>query len=254
MFFVLSKTVYHLLMPSGLILILLLLAIWKVKWRKRALWGALILFLVFTNSWLANQALRWWEVPPQTYEETNTYAVGVVLSGMRNVNKSPRNRVHFAASSDRLWQTIFLYRRGKIKHILLTGADYIDWKGDVDTTRTQLRDALIDCGIPPQAITFEPLATNTAENAAYTAELLRKKFPDAGKVLLITSAFHMRRSAACFRKQGVAFDTFSTDFRSGDSDYIRPAHLFPSPQALAHFELIGKEIIGMLVYRLRGEL
>lgn len=255
MFFILSKTIYHLIMPTGLLLVMSLLALWRKKWRRKLLILIAVLLLLSTNRWLANEAMRAWEAPPKAYEEIGTYEVGVVLSGMRKTDKKPLDQIHFSDGSDRLWQTIFLYRAGKIKHILISGANYIDWRGQVDTSGNELRAALLQCGIPDSAILLEPMSVNTAQNAQFSAEVLRREFPEGTRCLLITSAFHMRRSALCFEKQGVNFDTFSADFKSGDyPDGVPPEHFFPSSEAIRNFEILGKELIGIVVYWLRGYL
>ncbi len=252
MFFVLSKTLYHLLMPSGMACVWAVLALWQGR-RRRLFLGILCAWLLaFTNPWLANEALLWWETPPLT--AVGTYSVGVLLSGMRNVDKSPRERVQFMQASDRLLQTVFLYRAGHIQKIIVTGADYIAWDGQIDSTKDELRQALVACGIPDSAIITEGRAVNTAENAAFTAQLLRQHFPQNPRVLLITSAFHGRRAAACFKKQGVAFDLYSCDFQSADRSRLSLLDFFPKARAMHYFELIGKEMIGMLVYRWRGQL
>ncbi|MEM6298214.1 MAG: YdcF family protein [Bacteroidota bacterium] len=254
MFFILSKTIYHLIMPSGLIVIFLLIAFfWK---RRRRFFVGLALFvgLISTNPALVNEVLRAWEAPAKSYSDIPTYEVGIVLSGMRNVHKSPKDRIYFINGSDRLWQTIFLYKQGKIKKIIVSGADYIDWRGEIDTTKNDLRDALIQVGVPEEDIWLEQKSINTAGNAQFSAELLRKKYDTPPKVLLITSAFHMRRSEACFRKQGVVFDSFAADFLSKDRHRLSLVDFMPNADAMQDLEVVLKEWIGMVIYWLRGDV
>ncbi len=254
MFFILSKTVYHLIMPSGLIVIFLLVAFfWK---RKRRLFVGLSLFigLLSTNLAFVNEVLHAWEAPAKSYSDLSTYEVGVVLSGMRNVHKSPKDRIYFSQGSDRLWQTVFLYKQGKIKKIIVSGADYIDWQGQIDTTKNDLRDALVAAGVPKKDIWLEQKSVNTAGNAKFSAALLRKKFSVPPKVLLITSAFHMRRSEACFRKQGVEFDSFAADFLSKDRHRLSLVDFMPSAYAFINLEILMKEWVGMALYWLKGDI
>ena len=64
---------------------------------------------------------------------------------------------------------------------------------------------LLNLGIPAADILIESESNNTRENAVFTQKLLTQKMP-AAKCLLITSAFHMRRSIGCFNKVGMQFD------------------------------------------------
>ena len=71
------------------------------------------------------------------------------------------------------------------------------------------------------------------------------------KILLVTSASHMPRSAAVFRTQGIDFVAAPTDVRV----VPRPFNLFqilPNFEALKFSTIATKEYIGIAVYRLKG--
>ncbi len=55
--------------------------------------------------------------------------------------------------------------------------------------------------VPDERIISETESRNTRENALYTKKILKKI--NAQKVILVTSAFHMPRSYAVFKKIGV---------------------------------------------------
>jgi uncharacterized SAM-binding protein YcdF (DUF218 family) len=62
------------------------------------------------------------------------------------------------------------------------------------------------------------------------------------RVILITSAFHMRRSEACFRKVGLDVTGFSTDFYSAlPKDRFGVMGFLPSPQVLVYWNFLIKE-------------
>jgi len=69
------------------------------------------------------------------------------------------------------------------------------------------------CGVAPEDIIIESASRNTHENALYVKDLVSSN-AKKGKVILITSAFHMRRAEGCFRKVGIDVTGFSTDFYS----------------------------------------
>jgi len=69
---------------------------------------------------------------------------------------------------------------------------------------------------------------------------------------LITSAFHMKRAQACFKKQDVKFDVFSTDLYTGELEYT-PFDLFvPNVGAIKTWTILIKEWLGMIAYKVAG--
>lgn len=89
-----------------------------------------------------------------------------------------------------------LYKTGRVTRIMPTGG--VEW----DTPHGRLSEAaylslvLKECGVPEEAIVPENNARTTKENMIFAAlELLRheKEFT-VKRIVLVTSAFHMRRS------------------------------------------------------------
>src|SRR5690606_4564593 len=97
----------------------------------------------------------------------------------------------------------------------------------------------------------ETRSRNTRENALYTKETL-KQHPELQKMVLVTSAFHMRRAAACFQKVGLEASIFPADFYSTDREFTIDALLMPSERALANWSKLFREITGYFTYRLLG--
>src|SRR3546814_10230096 len=67
-------------------------------------------------------------------------------------------------------------------------------------------------GVPDSVILVENKTRNTHESAAKVKNMLQDLGYTSHDCLLITSAFHMRRSLACYRKVGLTLDPFTTDF------------------------------------------
>jgi uncharacterized SAM-binding protein YcdF (DUF218 family) len=63
-----------------------------------------------------------------------------------------------------------------------------------------MRDFLVFNGIAPDRIRLEDRATNTHENAAFTAAMLAAS---QGHIVLLTSDSHMFRARRCFAKEGL---------------------------------------------------
>ena len=50
-------------------------------------------------------------------------------------------------------------------------------------------------GIPTSAITVETHSLDTVENLQNAAELVKKHFPNCKSIIIVTTAYHMRRAA-----------------------------------------------------------
>lgn len=193
-----------------------------------------------------------WEPDPVLIETLGQYDVGVVFSGVTKGSKTPDDRVYFNNGADRITHTLQLYNQGKIKHILVSGGLGFQQKS-TSVAAERLRNFLLMAGVPDDDITVEPNAANTYENAVNSAKILREEFPDQ-RYLLITSAFHMKRSSLCMKAQGISIDTFPAGFRT-DRPTPKFDDLFiPRAEAINRWELILKELAGLATYRLMGYL
>jgi uncharacterized SAM-binding protein YcdF (DUF218 family) len=113
-----------------------------------------------------------------------------------------------------------------------------------------IKNYLTGIDIPAKDIITEKKSRNTHENAYYTAKLLQNyKYT---KPLLITSAIHIKRAEACFKKTGLNCDTFPVDYYSGDMQYNLFDFFIPSVQALFYWNLYIHEIIGIISYKISG--
>lgn len=249
MFFFLSKALLFLIRPMFWVLVLAFLAfISKRAARRRRYALIMLLFLIFfSNKGLYEVVCGRWELPPQKL--TQSYDIGILLGGYSNSNGYPQDgRHHFNASVNRLTQTLELYQQGKIRNILLTGgSSNIITKGKLESQ--EVVDFVEDMGIDRKVVIVEPQARNTWENALYSAKIIKAKYPQATCVL-ITSAWHMRRARACFRKAGLEFDYYCTDYKS--TDLGGWAWLQFEPGVLGDWEGLFKEWVGMLVYAVKG--
>jgi uncharacterized SAM-binding protein YcdF (DUF218 family) len=71
-------------------------------------------------------------------------------------------------------------------------------------------------------------------------------------VVLVTSAWHLPRSAAIFRKAGFDFERCPVDSLAEAPLY--PADLFPDAWALTRFTRMLREWIGIAAYGIMGRL
>ena len=256
MFFILSKILVVFIKPINWVAFFLLYATFgkKEKWKKRSLYTALLLFWIFTNHFLFNLAARAWEVNTITMEQIEqTYDIGILLGGYSNFRIVPNHDRHnFSERANRFNNALELYYEGKIKKILLTGGSGSLLK-DEPSEAVLIREFLVQSGIPDSVIIVEGASKNTWENAKFTAEILEKDYPNAS-CMLITSAWHMRRSQGCFDKAGVSYTPFSTD-HLGERVRLSPeSFLLPDRQGFYRWEIIVKEMVGCFMYWIKGYL
>jgi uncharacterized SAM-binding protein YcdF (DUF218 family) len=255
MFFILSKTLYYFLMPVTWFILLALLALFtkKVIRKKRYVQVLVLLIIITSNPLISNELMLLWEIPPRNIESIENYDVGILLTGITQMDKSPKDRVYFLKGADRVSHTVQLYKLGKIKKILISGTTNITWDGTFEKMKAHpLEKVLLLYGVPQKDISWENQSRNTYENAVYSKIILQNTFPNQ-KYLLISSAFHLRRAQKCFEKQGIKIDTFSTDFYTSDR-HLSPRSFLPSEYSLLTISILSHELMGYLTYKLMGYL
>ena len=253
MFFILSKLLAFLFSPFLWFLISFFTFIFlkNEKWKLRFKRISVFILIFFSLGFPIKFLVARWEVTGTRIEKVDNYEIGVVLSGMAEYNKD-LNVLSARRGIDRIWQTITLYKKGKIKKILISGdSGYIIRKGLHEAD--QLKEVLVKWGIPTEDIIVENKSKNTFENAQLTGDLL-KKMKNNKRFLLITSALHMPRAAACFKKQNLKFDVFATDHYYIKNTEFTFDELLPSVQSFEMWEVYLKEVVGYTVYSLRGYL
>lgn len=257
MFFILSKTLVYLILPVPFLALLLVLHLLvRSKKVKRA---AFILFCAFfflyTNPFLANQGMHWWEIPATPLKELNQeFNAAVILTGVTNMGKYPADRVHLNKGADRIMHTVQLYKLGKVPFIIVSGGSGKLIQEEEPTEAEQIKKVLLISGVAEEDILTENKSRNTYENAVFTARLLDEKNLPRDKLLLVTSAFHMRRSLACFNKAGIFPRPYSTDFYSNEQEYSPEDLFIPGNEALTQWTTLISEWTGYTIYALLGYL
>jgi uncharacterized SAM-binding protein YcdF (DUF218 family) len=252
MFFILSKTLHYFLMPIIWVIVLLVLASFlkSPKWKRRSLITALGILLLFSNPFISNEAWRAWEVEATPIKELKKYDVAVILTGVTSYREDISDRIHTSKGSDRFLHPLQLYRMGKINKFLITGGSGYMLKDRVPEA-DQIEKILLLAGVPEEDILTESNSRNTRENATNTAAFL-ENHSEFEKILLVTSAFHMRRSEGCFNKVGINADGFTVDFYANERRYTPDETIIPNAAAFNNWHLLIHEVSGFIIYKLLG--
>jgi uncharacterized SAM-binding protein YcdF (DUF218 family) len=252
MFFVFSKTLNFITNPLVIVcsLLIISLIVKRAKLKKALFWTSFVLLLFFSNDFVANEVMSAWEISPTPYTSiTTTYSLGIVLTGVTSTDRTPEDRVYFQHGADRVVHAVQLYKLGIIKKILITGGS-----GRLVTVGRREADdvfkAMMLMGVPASDLIVENQSRNTYESAVNVKRMLQDSIDT--KSLLITSAFHMRRSNACFMKAALPVDLFSTDFYTHPRYFTPDSLIIPQVDALAVWQKLFKEWAGMFAYKLAG--
>ncbi len=251
MFFVLSKLLNVLLSPFIWVLLLWLVARFgKKAFKKRLRVVSIVLLLLFSNGFLFQTVVSLWEVAPvapSALHGVNTKAV--VLGGMASENETtglPR----FGQSADRLFQSLWLLRTGKVDTLIISGG-----RGELFGKQMPegelLRRYLRGIEMLDGRILVESASRNTRENAVNTAALfVREGFEK--HIVLVTSAFHMRRARACFEKLGFCVEVYPADPLASVQPPSWRDFVVPSPVVLGQWQLLFQEWVGFGAYWLNN--
>jgi uncharacterized SAM-binding protein YcdF (DUF218 family) len=253
MFFYLSKLLLVFLSPFfWFILSIGVFFFWpNPVFKKRARIFALCIFIFFTNTFIFNEFCRLWEIHGTAIKDVEPREIGIVLGGMAEYNNDIEV-LSLRRGADRIWQAITLYKKGKIKKILLSGDNgYISDRGLHEAV--QFKAVLLQWGIPEKDIFIETVSKNTHENAIETKNLLTKNFPKVDTCLLITSGNHMRRAMACFERENIPCIPYSTDLYTGPERSFYWDQLFiPNVEMFVEWNTLIKEWVGYVTYDLVG--
>ena len=255
MFFFLSKTIGYLVRPTVLVglLFLLHLLLKNHKWKQRALVGAILFFFLFSNRFIANEAIRFFEAPLVPIAELELrdepFEWGILLTGVTGGKKELSDRVYIEDNADRVNHTVMLYKKGLIKKILISGGTG-KLINPSFSEANQLKTVFLYMGVRQEDLIIEGDSRNTHESAVAVRKLLPKE--DGKNCLLITSSTHIPRAIGCFRKEGLNCAVFPTDLIFRKRELTPDALLLPSTEAVKIWEEIFKESAGRIAYTLAG--
>jgi uncharacterized SAM-binding protein YcdF (DUF218 family) len=255
MFFPLSKLIFFVLTPSNAMSLAVVLGALLVFGRWRRAGGGLVLAagLGLLAGGLSPLAV-WVALPleqrfPQFVDDGTPIAGIVVLGGAIETRLSAaRDQLVVNDAGERQIALADLARRYPQARLVFTGGSGNLKQGDVSEAEIVGRTA-DTLGLPRTRLILEDRSRNTRENAAFTADLVKPK--PGERWLLVTSAWHMPRAVGCFRAAGFTVQAYPVDYRTaGPRDAIR-FNGFAS-DGLATLDLMTKEWIGLLAYRLAG--
>ncbi|HVS94266.1 MAG TPA: YdcF family protein [Mucilaginibacter sp.] len=214
----------------------------RPRLKRRLTRVALIVLVLFSNTWLLNLYAGLWNVPPAALDKNKVYSADIVLGGFTNEDKNGQGVLN--GHADRFVQGLKLKRSGQVSHIFISGGNARP-RGDHFTESTWAKEQLEKMGIPDTAIVIEDQSRNTVENAAFTKQVLEKSHLQPPYVL-VTSAFHMRRARYIFKNAGIDVLPYPCDYIAGKTHISVTDYFVPNIATMDTWTYYLKELFGMV--------
>lgn len=233
------------LFPPGIIIVAMLaLAVYLYRQKLRAaniVVAVTLFFYIFTISFVSDRLIGSLEGAYRPPANVNGDVIVMLGGGATLDTPNVHGFGHLSGfAANRLLTSAQLYHMLHVP-ILISGGKVLDTTGsEADIAKV----ILMGLGVPEEQIIPENKSLNTTENAKFTKGLLQER--GFTKPILVTSAFHMKRSVMQFHKVDLAVTPYPTDYQTNVETRFQPHQLWPSAVALMDASLALKEYLGIL--------
>ena len=227
--------------------------IFIIKRKAKFIYSAFVLLVIFSNGVLADSLWRFLEYPWKRldYSVVNHSDGIVVLSSGRHIPPGNSKIIEWG-DPDRFLAGIALYKANKSNKLIFTGGINPLYPGLPPEGNIYIKEA-ISMGIPKKDLFTTYSVTNTLQEAKAVKKILNNKISSSQKeVILVTSAFHMKRAKKVFEREGIVVLPYPVDFHSSksiSSSLRNPLKWVPSSSSLSRNSFAIREIIGRIIYR-----
>ncbi|MBC7745826.1 MAG: YdcF family protein [Flavobacterium sp.] len=205
------------------------------------------MLLLLTNPYLVNRFAQVWDIKTGDLEKNKVYSCAIILGGFSSGDDSGNG--YFNGSADRFIQGLKLKNNRTVTNLLVVGGNSQIIPGLFNES-IWVKQQLMQFNIPENNILIETRSRNTLENALFAKEKLRNKNLNP-PYLLITSAFHMRRSMYSFQKQGLEVIPYTSNYIAGKSS-LSIDEFIPQASVMGQWGTYLKEVIGFGIYYVKG--
>lgn len=174
----------------------------------------------------------------------------LMLGGGHEFSRNDPLGFNLNGACDRTFCALELVRRGKASRLILAGGASTYFLGE-NREAMALQDWLRQ--FLPEGTEIQVLgnSAHTRDEAVQCARLVQEN--EWQRILLVTSASHMRRAEAVFLKAGVPVEPVACDFyKLGTPRVHWKLEVFPWPAGFSFMNLWIHEQVGWWMYRLKG--
>jgi len=250
--FVLSKIFWGIVAPGNLLVLMLVIGTLRLGRRRRGRGAPLLTTAAIALLAIAILPIGQWLAMPLESRfpspELPEHVDGIVVLGgaVEPGISEAHGQVALNDAGERMLGALTLARRYPDAPIIVTGGNASLLPRDLPSEAADMRDLLVGQGVGPSRIRIEDHSRNTVENAVFSREIAQ---PSPGQVwLLVTSATHMPRAVGCFRHVGWPVIAYPVDYRTE----ARPRPSFLLSEHLALVDVVVKEWVGLVAYRILG--
>jgi len=228
-----------LLPPLGLVLLLTVMAMVGAGWRRRVLAGLIALLLIAGHLPVVADGLT--AIPAMLTSVPDAPSPQIIIVPSLGYQDDGTERGVDALTLERLAKAADLTRSTGLPILVSGGRDGAEGPslGELMAQRLMFEFEVREPWIESKAI-------NTAENAAFSAEILKSKGISAG--YLVTQDWHMARAQLAYAAYGIA--TVPAAISTGSRNGPLRARWYPSLNAGSRSAWAVHEIVGLLWYRL----
>ena len=226
-----------------------LLLIYK-RLEKKNIFIIIFFLWTFSIGFVADLLCKFIEYPWQRIDENDAPTVDaiIVLSGGGRPQAPGKSGIYEWGDPDRYFAGISLFQKGKAPKLFFTGGT-TPYGRELKDEGTLYKEHAISLGIPSYAISTTSKVFNTAQEAIEIRRNLNQ-INSSSKILLVTSAFHMKRAKRLFERQGFLVYPFPVDFKTpSNSRWQSPYQWIPNSESLNRSSRALRELLGRIIYR-----
>jgi uncharacterized SAM-binding protein YcdF (DUF218 family) len=253
MFFILSKTVAFLLLPSNLLILLglaglVLLATQFERAGRRLLVVSLVLLALAGFAPIGAGLAHLLESRFPAWDASRGAPDGIIVLGgaIDPVLSSEHGETALNGHAERIIAIGKLARAYPNARIVYSGGDASLLGNEPEANF--LYPLLDSLGVPRTRVMLELRSRNTEENAVFTKERVQPK--PGERWLLVTSAQHMPRAIGCFRRVGFAVEAYPVAWHTRRLLWLAPMEILSG--GLGRLDNAVHEWIGLVSYWLTG--
>ena len=228
----------HKLLPlfiMPIVVFLGLILICNYKGYKKLIYLFSILFYIISTPIFSNFIMKIveGEYKYQKLENLEKVDAIVILGGMLKIYEFENNYTVEWEDADRFFKGIELYNSFKSDKIVFTGGKSL-FNMTAVSEGSVLKNYALKYGVLEEDIIVTKEVLNTYDESLAVSEVLGEN----KTVILVTSAFHMKRAKLLFEKQNVKIIPYKVDFKSSINsrlyfiDFIPNSLAYKKPRSL----------------------
>lgn len=244
------KLCYAWFLPPGLFILALLAVCWHCRKTARLskMLPVILLIYLLSISAVSDRLIKpledYYPQPPVSeLKEARAIAVlgGGSLGGVPDFDGEGQIS---AFAANRHLMGLRLHRVLKLPLIFSGGIVFEENGNEADIFARLLKAS----GVEDRYLLLDNKSRNTVENARFTKQLCQQK--GFQKIILVTSAYHMPRSVALFRREGMDVIPYPTDYMTNQKLVLDAFAFTPNHSSVSLTAIAMKEYLGILALKM----